>query len=313
MRRLPPVARLRAFEAAARHMSFKKAAEELGVTPTAISHQVRALEADIGKRLFRRRPRPLTLTEAGARLFPEIRDGFDKMSAAMSSVQDDALSQPLVVTTTNAFAGRWLLPRLALWQEAHPNITLEVIGSDYVVDLKAGVADLAVRYAESAPTDLVTYELFRDRYIPVCSPAVLYNYGSIQQAADLNRFVLIDNAWPPEYPNIITWRRLLEVARSKYSDVPTIPECKLFSFREEAHAIEAAIAGQGIAICSDVLVAEEIETGSLVEVLDVCLPGATFFLAHLQNHPRLPQIDEFVLWMRSLPKAASAHPASSGQ
>jgi len=115
-------------------MSFKKAAEELGVTPTAISHQVRALEADIGKRLFRRRPRPLTLTEAGARLFPEIRDGFDKMSAAMSSVQDDALSQPLVVTTTNAFAGRWLLPRLALWQEAHPNITLEVIGSHYVVD-----------------------------------------------------------------------------------------------------------------------------------------------------------------------------------
>ena len=116
MRKLPPLIELRAFEAAARHMSFKQAADELGVTPTAISHQIRLLEQYCGHQLFRRRPRPLVRTEAGARLFPIIRDWLDAFAGAIATVKRDGAKQPLSVTTTNAFASRWLVPRLSRWR-----------------------------------------------------------------------------------------------------------------------------------------------------------------------------------------------------
>ena len=110
MRNLPPLAQLRAFEAAARHLSFKEAADELGVTATAISHQIRALEIYCGQSLFRRRPRPLALTEAGAKLFPIVRDGLDGFAAMVREIGANTERQPLRVTTTNAFASRWLVP-----------------------------------------------------------------------------------------------------------------------------------------------------------------------------------------------------------
>ncbi len=306
MRKLPPLAQLRAFEAAARQLSFKKAAAELAVTPTAISHQIRLLEQYCGQSLFRRRPRPVVLTKVGARLYPVIRNGLDTFANAVSAVREESERTPLKVTTTNAFASRWLLPRLTLWQQAHPGIALEVIGSDYVVDLRAGEADLAVRYARTAPSDLVAYELFRDRYIPVCKPALLSRHKSIRRAADLARFVLIDNAWSSSFANVPTWGRLLEKAQETDPEVPAIADVKIFGFSEETHAIEAAIAGQGIAICSDVLVAHEIESGTLVKVLDLSLRGAGFFLAHLPNHPRQPMIDAFWHWMRSMRQAGQA-------
>ena len=115
MKKLPPLIELRAFEAAARHLSFKAAAAELAVTPTAISHQIRLLERYCGRALFRRRPRPLALTEAGARLFPVIRDGLEAFAVAISAVKHGDGHEPLRVTTTNAFASRWLVPRLARW------------------------------------------------------------------------------------------------------------------------------------------------------------------------------------------------------
>src|SRR5437763_4848031 len=112
MRRLPPLKALRAFEAAARHMSFKAAADELGLTPTAISHQIRNLEDSLARPLFRRRPRPMELTAAGAALFPVLREGLDAFAQAVALARDGAFPTTLRVTTTNAFAARWLLPRL---------------------------------------------------------------------------------------------------------------------------------------------------------------------------------------------------------
>ena len=149
MQKLPPLIELRAFDAAARHLSFKKAAAELGVTPTAISHQIRLLERYCGRALFRRRPRPLSLTEAGARLFPAIRGGLEGFAAAIAAVKRDGDQQPLRVTTTNAFASRWLVPRLPAWRKLHPDAPLEVIGTDSVLDLHAGDGDVAIRYATS--------------------------------------------------------------------------------------------------------------------------------------------------------------------
>src|SRR5215469_13914569 len=141
MNKLPPLIELRAFEAAARHLSFKKAAAELGVTPTAISHQIRLLERYCGCALFRRRPRPLALTDEGARLFPVIRDGIEGCACHSASVRATASRQLLRVTTTNAFASRWLVPRLPQWRKVRPDAPLDVIGTDNVLDLHAGDAD----------------------------------------------------------------------------------------------------------------------------------------------------------------------------
>ena len=145
MRRLPPLASLRAFEAAARHLSFRQAAAELGVTPTAISHQIKLLEETCGQPLFRRRPQPLRLTEVGQELFPVLRDGLDAFAIAFASASNRSERRPLRVTTPNAFASRWLIPRLPQWRAVHPDIPLQVIGSDAIMDLRAGEADVAIR------------------------------------------------------------------------------------------------------------------------------------------------------------------------
>jgi len=141
MRKLPPLGSLRAFEAAARSLSFRKAAAELGVTPTAISHQIRLLEDVCGRPLFRRHPRPVLLTGAGERLFSVIRNGFDAFASAIASASARAVQNPLRVTSPNAFASRWLIPRLPSWREEHPEGPLEIIGTDAVLDLRAGHAD----------------------------------------------------------------------------------------------------------------------------------------------------------------------------
>lgn len=306
MRRLPPLAQLRAFEAAARHLSFKEAAAELAVTPTAISHQIRLLEHYCGRSLFRRRPRPVVLTAAGARLFPVLRGGLDAFASAISALRTDAARATLKVTATNAFSSRWLLPRLALWQQERPETALEIVASDYVVDLHAGEADVAVRYAKKAPSDLVAHRLFRDKYVAVCSPALLSKHGAVKRGKDLKRFVLIENAWSPSFTDIPTWKRLLEKLRKVDRETPGIADLRVLSFSEETHAIEAAISGQGIAICSDVLVARDIEAGRLKRLfVRVHLAGKIFFVVHLPHHRHRSAIDAFRGWIVSAGGAPS--------
>src|SRR5215471_20326519 len=241
MKRLPPLATLRAFEAAARRLSFKEAADELGVTPTAISHPIRLLEEYCGKRLFRRRPRPLALTDAGARLFPSIRSGFQTLAAALSSLDAKADTQPLRVTTTNAFASRWLVPRLKLWRTAHEDVALSIIGADRVVRLDADEADLAIRYARSAPRN-ASREIFRDRCYPICNPKLLLQGPTIRHASDIGEYPLIHFDWFANDATAPNWKRWFEMA--SVSD-PRARQIAL-SFREELHAIEAVLAGQGI-------------------------------------------------------------------
>lgn len=296
---MPALTALRAFEAAARHMSFKAAAAELGVTPTAVSHQIRDLEEACGATLFRRRPRPLALTEAGERLFPVLRAGFDAFSAAVSAVRRSEDRRPLRVTATNAFAHRWLVPRLPLWRAAHPGQALEVIGTDAVVDLRAGEADVAIRYARTAPPGFVSHEILRDTFWPMCSPALLRSAVPPAAPNDLLRHPLINMHWNPKEPEPPTWRNWLRAAQAQGARVEDMSEAEELAFREELHAIEAMIGGQGIGICSDVLVAEELRTGALVKAWDLPLPGFGFYIAHLPIHPRLAAIEAFAAWVRS--------------
>src|SRR5713226_4070099 len=237
MNKLPPLIELRAFDAAARHLSFKKAAAELGVTPTAISHQIRLLERYCGRALFRRQPRPLSLTEAGARLFPIIRDGLEAFAIAIATVKRDGDKQPLRVTTTNAFASRWLVPRLPRWRKLRTDAPLDVIGTDSVVDLRADDADVAIRYARTSPKDGISRELLSDTFWPVCSPQLFASAGHLKKPADLRRHVLVHCYWSPSDLEAPTWQRWLAIARSKWSDVPEFKDMEHLSFREELHAI----------------------------------------------------------------------------
>ena len=298
MNKLPPLIELRAFDAAARHLSFKKAAAELGVTPTAISHQIRLLERYCGRALFRRRPRPLSLTEAGTRLFPVIRDGLEAFATAIAAVKRDGEKQPLRVTTTNAFASRWLVPRLPRWRKLHTAVPLDVIGTDSVLDLHAGDADVAIRYARTLPTDGIAKEFLSDTFWPVCNPDLLAS--GLSRAADLRRHVLVHCYWSPSDLGAPTWQRWLAVARSKWRDVPELKDMDHLSFREELHAIEAVIAGQGIGIFSNVLVAQELATGTLVKAFDVSLPGYRFYVVRTPGHPREKTIEAFSRWLQSV-------------
>lgn len=297
MRKLPPLNELRAFEAAARHLSFREAAAELGVTPTAISHQIRMLERYCGLSLFKRRPRPMMLTDAGARLFPVVRDGLDSFSTIIATVKRERDRRPLRVTTTNAFAGRWLVPRLVSWHKERPDIPLEVIGTDSVLDLEAGEADIAIRYALRTPSDGPSIELLRDRFWPVCTPTLAASARNLRRARDLRGQVLIHCYWSPADRTAPTWQRWLETAGKRWRDVPEFAEFQHLSFREEIHSIEAVIAGQGIGICSDVLVGEELRAGRLVKAFDCPLPGYGFYLVRKER--RHKAIDAFSAWLCS--------------
>jgi LysR family transcriptional regulator, glycine cleavage system transcriptional activator len=296
-RRLPPLTALRAFEAAARHMSFQAAAAELAVTPTAISHQIRELEAACGTALFRRRPRPLTLTETGARLYPVLRANFDAMEAGIASLLAAGEQRPLRVTTTNAFAHRWLVPRLPLWRAAHPGRALELIGTDAVADLRAGEADIAIRYARAAPPGLASREIMRDRFWPMASPALLAATGVPASAAELLRLPLIHMQWQETEPDPPAWRSWAAAMRARDPSLAEPREADGLSFREELHAIEAVIGGQGVAICSDVLAARELQVGALVKLGELSLPGFGFFAAYLPGHPRAPALAAFADWI----------------
>ena len=298
MNKLPPLIELRAFDAAARHLSFKKAAAELGVTPTAISHQIRQLERYCGRALFRRRPRPLTLTEAGASLFPTIRDGLEGFVAAFAVVKRDGDAQPLRVTTTNAFASRWLVPSLPRWRKVRANAPLDVIGTDSVLDLSAGDADVAIRYARTLPIDGIAEEFLSDSFWPVCNRELLTS--GLKSAADLRGHVLVHCYWSPSDLEAPTWQRWLAVARNKWRDVPELKDMDHLSFREELHAIEAVIAGQGIGIFSNVLVARELAAGTLVKAFDVSLPGYCFYVVRKPGHPREKTIQAFSTWLQSV-------------
>ncbi len=297
MTELPPLIELRAFDAAARHLSFKEAALELGVTPTAISHQIRLLERYCGCPLFRRRPRPLSLTEEGARLFPVIRDGLRAFTTAIASVKRDVGQQPLRITTTNAFASRWLVPRLPRWRKLNPHAPLDVIGTDRVLDLQSD-ADVAIRYSRSAPTDGIGKEFLRDSFFAFCSPKLLS--GGLKRAIDLRGHVLVHSYWAPTDVEAPTWQRWLAIARKKWSQVPEAKDMEHLSFREELHAIEAVIAGQGLGVFSDVLVAPELAAGTLVKAFDLSLPGYRFYVVRRPDHQRERIIQAFSHWLKSV-------------
>ncbi|MGE3925925.1 MAG: transcriptional regulator GcvA [Lautropia sp.] len=267
-RPLPPLNALRAFEAAARHLSFTAAASELNVTPAAISQQVRRLEDHLGVALFRRLPRGLALTGLGARYGERIDDAFTDIGAAT-----DDLSRPrdetLTICTMPSLATRWLIPRLTSFSTAHPDVRVRVLAETSLADLEHSTADLVIRYGNGHHPGVLGELPFPRTVFPVCSPSVVAGRRAIRTPADLLDHVLLrldDKRFPAGYEDS-SWKRWLPLIGAK-----RLPERPGPTFSFVHLMIQAAAAGQGIAIASLALTGDDIAAGRLVRPLPDELP-----------------------------------------
>ena len=296
MRRLPPLSALRAFEAAARHGSFKLAANELAVTPTAISHQIRFLEEYTGLGLFERQVRKVVLTDAGAALYPVLRDGFNAFEAVFQGLAAHKARRQVRISATNAFMARWLAPRVADFRRLHPDIDLELHASDQAVELGGELADLAIRYGRGPYPGMVSEPLFADRFAPVASPAL-----GVSKPADLAAFPLIDFKWSRPHPLNPTWKNWFAAAGLPWP----APRGQL-RFSDEGHAIQAALAGQGVGLLSMDLLAEDLAAGRLVQPFGPAIPGHTYHLVRSAGQAPAPQVEAAQAWLRSQAQGRAA-------
>ena len=283
-------------------MHFANAAEELGLTPTAISHQVKLLEDITGHQLFIRRPRPMRLTAQGERLFPVVRDSLDRMADAVDALGAAAESEALRVSMNHSFAARWFLPRL---KQAIDETGLDIVidADDAIVDLHAPKVDCAVRYPVEIPKTLTAHRLFEDSMIAVCAPDLQHTYGDVSLPSHVLAYPLIHYPWKSERRDAPSWARWIAEAEKVEQGVSDLDIPKGLQISEEAHAIEAALAGQGVVLASDVEVAGDIRRGRLMQLSTVSLPGLSFYLVHLREHKRSGDMERLANWIRKTEQA----------
>lgn len=301
MRRRLPLSALRAFEAAARHASFKEAAQELAVTPTAVSHQIRSLEALTGTPLFERRVRKVALTEAGAQLYPVLSEGFDAFEAALKRVTRSRQRARVTISATSAFTAKWLVPRVADFCRLHPGIDLQLHASDDPVDLTVDTFDIAVRYGRGRYPGLVSELMFADRFAPVANPKL-----GMTSPADLERAPLIHFQWRRPLALNPTWERWFAE-----SGLPWPASHAQLRFSDEGHAIQAAVAGQGVALLSLALVRDEIAAGHLVQPFGPAIAGHAYHLVTAADRIPRPAIAAVVAWLRDEARKVQAFAAMS--
>jgi len=269
--RLPPLAALRAFEAAARHRSFKKAAEELHVTPAAVSQQIKLLESYLGLALFRRLTRAIEITPQGLAMLPKIRQGFDCLVAAVDSARQGD-EGPLTVNAPPSFASRWLVPRLPRFAASHPGVDIRLSSSADAVDRQGGRAgggkwvappaafgELAIRYGTGDYPGMRVDKIFAPDYVPVCSPLLIGQGKSLATPADLVGHVLIHDETIGDAGGQPDWAQWLKMA-----GVSGVDSRRGLRFSNAILAVEAALNGQGVALALSPLVEADVAAGRLV-------------------------------------------------
>jgi LysR family transcriptional regulator, glycine cleavage system transcriptional activator len=260
--RLPPLNALRTFEAAARHLSFTKAAAELFVTQAAVSHQIKALEEYLGMPLFRRLNRALMLTDEGQALLPHVRGAFDQLAEGVRQLRQRHSSGVLTISVLPSLATTWLIPRLRRFQSAHPEIEVHMTATERLVDFAREPVDAGIRYGLGSWPGLRAERLLSADMIPVCSPQLLDGPQPLRTPEDLVHHQLLHvlNAQDD-------WRMWLTAAGVKGVD----PDRGL-RFDHTALAIQAALNGMGVAMGPSSLVGEDLASGRLVEPFDLELP-----------------------------------------
>lgn len=302
--RVPPYATLRAFEAAARHLSFKKAAQELFVTPSAISQQIRQLEGHLGVPLFKRLTRALELTPAGQAMLPKVREGLGALSEAVGLVGKPATTHcPLTVSAPPSFSTRWLLPRLRRFARANPEVDLRLRSRLEMIDGRASRtpppaldpdADIAaIRYGDGEYAGSRVDRIFRASYVPVCSPRLLDSRHALRTPADLRFHTLIHDDTVPDPNARPSWSQWLELAGVDGVDARRGPH-----FTDGSLAIEAAADGLGVALALRPLVRSDVKAGRLVIPFDSPMPSSyAYYFVTPEEASGRPDLAKFRSWV----------------
>ena len=289
LRRLPPLNALKAFEAAARHESFTRAAEELCVTQGAVSHQVKALEGEMGIKLFNRERQRLVITEAGRTYLEVIRDALDRIAAGTERLLQRQSAGVLTVTTSPNFAAKWLVHRLARFAESHPGIDLRISASLHHVDFAREDVDLAIRHGDGQASGLHVTRLCAEELIVACSPKLLSGKNAIRKPSDLGRHTLL------HINDRTDWAKWLMAAGVERIDVSRGPV-----LNQASMAIDAAVDGQGVVVARSALAAWDLIAGRLVRPFDLALsvPYA-YWIVSPKATAKLPKIVTFRDWLLS--------------
>lgn len=278
---------LRAFDAAARSGSLTRAAESLSLTHGAISHQIKALEEELGVKLVERSGRGIRLTDEGERFAARLRSVLADLAEAMREVMDRRNPRQLRLTTMPSFAARWLLPRVARFYKAHPEIDLEIRSGNSIVDLRRDDVDVAIRYhARAEWPGAISELLLEDRYFPVCSPR-LANGRLPKRPADLAKFTLLRADAEP-------WQPWFEAAGLDWREPDRGP-----LFTDSSHMMQAAIERQGVAIARSSLLGDDVRNGVLVKLFDVEIPSTRkYWLVYPPRLQGSPKLEAFRAWLR---------------
>jgi LysR family transcriptional regulator, glycine cleavage system transcriptional activator len=290
---LPSLDLLAGFEAAARHLSFTKAGEELFITQSAVSRQIKELEDQLGVSLFHRRHRALQLTEAGQQFYAAAAQVLTTMRTATSRLRADIGRRPLSVTTTTSFASLWLIPRLAGFTRTHPGIDVRITADTRVQDLERDGLDLAIRHGPASLAGPNAVRLFGERVMPVCSPKLLKK-SPLREPADLKNHVLLHYDDPEVRHPWLHWKTWLEIAR-----IPDLRPAGTLSFSGYEQIIPAAVAGHGVALGRSPLIKDLLASKDLVAPFKSSAdPARAYFAVVSKNSAGRPEVTDFVDWLR---------------
>jgi LysR family glycine cleavage system transcriptional activator len=292
---LPAISALRAFEAAARLRSFTLAAEELGLTQGAISHQVRGLEDHLGFELFQREPRRISTTAKGERLALAVRDGLGTVARAIAELTKTDAGPHLVVSTLAGFAVKWLFPRLIRFDKRHPKIELSIATTGQLVDFSAGEADVAIRYGMGRYPGLHVERILDEDMYPVCAPKLLRGAKALRKPADLARVPLLHDDIMRLDGHMPGWKLWLDAAGASNVDPG-----KGRRFGQSNMSIQAAIEGLGVALGRSPLVADDLAAGRLARPFDLAVPSgyAYYFVCPPRALDR-PKVAAFRAWLKA--------------
>lgn len=283
-----PLHALRTFEAAARLGSFKSAAEELAVTPGAVSHQVKALETWLGVMLFERSGQGVVLTPEGERLSRQAHGGLLEISRSLQSFRPDPASQMLTLSTTPGLAAAWLIPRLGRFYRAHPQFNVRVDTSNELVDLRrdSGV-DLAIRAVSRNDPNLFRQDLMSERFGVYGAPRLL-------ESLDIARVELIDLRWQIPGALSVSWNSWCAAAGCQ----AWLEKARLREYDDEQYALSAAVAGHGLVLASNVLVADSVKRAELRAYRpDISLPGPRYIAVCVPGRERHTPVKLFLTWL----------------
>ena len=285
--KLPPLQAIRAFEAAARHASFTKAADELGMTQAAVSYQIKVLEERIGTPLFLRKPRQVALTETGQRLAPAITEAFALIGDAYAAARGGA-DGLLCISTVQTFASNWLARHLGSFQIAHPALAVRLDTSSHLVDFAREAVDIGIRSGGGNWPGLATHLLFRADFTPMLSPKLADSIGGVKTPADLLRLPILDpeDAW---------WKAWFVAAGLPADELARRTGSSMGS---QASLGSAAMAGHGVAILTRALFAAELGDGRLIQPFDISGDdGHAYFLVYPESRRNVPKIKAFREWI----------------